>query len=245
MNRAAMLAAVLVSGCSRLAATGLVCGPAGRGPPGRATDVLPPGGLSVSSALAGASEVEAKFVDLPPVSGWPRPLRAKGPVYALVEFHPYVGQLGVLSETRRADAGTGFGIVAGYRLPMANAKTLGFELNYEWSDHTNEAAGGGVDATAKRVVAAARLNMRMDEKLTPFAVAGAGIYKLEFDGMDPTYNLSGLGVMMGGGVDYSPSPSFSIRAELGLHIWAAGEEASDHGGTAETLTLGLGAAVSF
>lgn len=233
---AAALVAALVSGCSGVMVGDVACEPSG---------VFPPGAAAVPSALAAAGEPETKFVDLPAVGGWPKLLRAKGPVYALIEFHPYVGQLGVLSESERADSGLGFGFVAGYRLPMANAKALGFEFIYERSGHTNEAAGAGADATAKRLVLASRLNLRMDEKLTPFAVAGAGIYKLEFDGLDPTYNLSGLGVMMGGGVDYSPKPGFSVRAALNLHIWAAGEEGSDRGGTAETLALGLGAAVSF
>ncbi len=81
----------------------------------------------------------------------------KGPVYALVELSPYVGQLGVLSDYRRADAGTGFGVVVGYRKPMRNARALGFEVAYGRSGHRNESAR--TDAVATRLVAAARLSM--------------------------------------------------------------------------------------
>jgi opacity protein-like surface antigen len=188
-------------------------------------------------------EEDAPVLRLPPLERWPRTMWLGGAAYALVQLNPYVAQLGVLSEYERADSGLGFGVVAGYRVPMSNAKALGFELAYERSGHTNEDAA--VDATATRLVVAARLNLKMDEKFTPFAVAGAGIYKLEFDGMDPKFNLSGPGVMIGGGVDYSPKSNFSFRAELGMHIWAAEEEGTGHGGTAETLAIGLGASVSF
>ena len=198
----------------------------------------------ISMALPAADhEEDEPVLRLPPLERWPRTMWLGGAAYALVQLNPYVAQLGVLSDYERADSGLGFGVVAGYRLPMSNAKALGFEFVYERSGHTNEDAA--VDATATRLVAATRLSLKMDEKFTPFAVAGAGIYKLEFDGMDPNFNLSGLGVMIGGGVDYSPKSSFSLRAELGMHIWAAEEEGSGHGGTAETFAIGLGASMSF
>lgn len=233
MKRATMVAAVLVSGCSGLVATDTLPPPAGAAPAAAA---------EVPRALAGAGEVETKFVDLPPVGGWPRVLRVKGPVYALVTLSPYVGQLGVLSDYERADAGMGWGLAVGYRMPMGGAKALALEVIYEQSSHTSDATG--FDATATRIVAASRLSMKMDEKLMPFAVVGGGFYDLEFDGMPSEYNLSGLGVMVGGGVDYSPSPGFLIRAEVDVHVWGAAEE-SGSGGTAQTVTLVIGAAVSF
>ena len=212
--------------------------------PAATNSAFHPDTARVSMALPAADyKDDAPVLRLPPLERWPRTMWLGGAAYALVQLNPYVAQLGVLSDYERADSGLGFGVVAGYRFPMANAKALGLELAFERSGHTNEDAA--VDATATRFVAAARLNLKMDEKFTPFAVAGAGIYKLEFDGMDPKFNLSGLGVMIGGGVDYSPRPSFSLRAELGIHIWAAEEEGSGHGGTAETLAIGLGASVSF
>ncbi len=233
VERAAIVAAVLVSGCSGLVATDTLPPPAGAAPAAAA---------AVPRALAGAGEVETTFVDLPPVGGWPRVLRTKGPVYALAQFSPYVGQLGVLSDYERADAGMGYGVVFGYRMPMGGAKALSFEAIYEQSSHTSDATGR--DATATRIVAASRLSMKMDDKLMPFVVAGGGMYALDFDGLPSEYNLSGLGVMLGGGVDYSPSPGFLIRAEVDVHVWGAAEE-SGSGGTAQTLTLVVGAAVSF
>jgi opacity protein-like surface antigen len=247
--RPAVVAVLLLSGCSGTAlvepeSPRRLCTMERRQRPADTGPAFRPDTARVSMALAAADRDEdAPVLQLPPLERWPRTMWLGGAAYALVQLNPYVAQLGVLSQYERADSGLGFGVLAGYRLPMSNAKALGFELAYERSGHTNEDAG--VDATATRLVAAARLNMRMDEKLTPFAVAGAGIYKLEFDGIDPRYNLSGLGLMIGGGVDYSPKSSFSLRAELGIHIWAAEEEGTAHGGTAETLAIGLGASVSF
>ncbi|MHC4501970.1 MAG: outer membrane beta-barrel protein [Planctomycetota bacterium] len=212
-----------------------------------ASAALPPGTAQLPSALAavtpGETDVEVEIVDLPDLSSWPRSLRAEGPTYALFQFSPYVGQFGVLKDYNRADSGVGIGFVGGYRKPLSGAKALAFEVSYGLSFHTNESSE--VDAKATRFIGAARLNMRMDQKLTPFAVAGGGIYKLEFDGLDEKFNLSGMGVMFGGGVDYAPKTSFSVRAELGLHIWDAEEEASGGGGSATTLMLGIGAALSF
>ena len=199
---------------------------------------------ALAAVTAGETDVEVEIVDLPGLSNWPRSLRAKGPTYALFQFSPYVGQFGVLKDCSRADSGIGIGFVGGYRKPLKGAKALALEVSYGWSFHTNESSE--VDATATRLIGAARLNMRMDQKLTPFVVAGGGIYKLEFDGLDEKFNLSGLGVMFGGGVDYAPKTSFSVRAELGVHIWDAEETgASGGGGSATTLMLGVGAAMSF
>lgn len=255
LGRAGVLAAVLVSGCAgalgprssqprrfqTLEQTETGGSPSAALP---ASAALPPGTAELPSALAAVTDVEVEIVDLPVLSSWPRSLRAEGPTYALFQFSPYVGQFGVLKDYSRADSGVGIGFVGGYRKPLSGAKALAIEVSYGWSFHTNESSE--VDATATRLIGAARLNMRMDQKLTPFAVAGGGIYKLEFDGLDEKFNLSGLGVMFGGGVDYAPKTSFSVRAELGLHIWDAAEEsASGGGGSATTLMLGIGAALSF
>ena len=241
--RPAVLTALLLSGCSGMALVEPESPRAARRPTATASAFLPDA-ARVSMALPAADhEEDAPVLRLPPLERWPRTMWLGGAAYALVQLNPSVAQLGVLSEYERADSGLGFGVVAGYRFPMSNAKALGFEVAYERSGHTNQDAD--VDAIATRFVAAARLNLKMDEKFTPFAAVGAGIYKLEFDGIDPKFNLSGRGVMIGGGVDYSPKPNFSLRAELGIHIWAAEEEGSGHGGTAETLSVGLGASVSF
>jgi len=247
----ALVAAVLVSGClsAALPASAVLPAPLDAGlSVGRTNATGPPGTAELPSALAavtaGETDVEVEIVDLPGLSSWPRSLRAKGPTYALFQFSPYVGQFGVLKDYSRADSGVGIGFVGGYRKPLSGAKALAFEVSYGLSFHTNESSD--VDAKATRFIGAARPNMRMDQKLTPFAVAGGGIYKLEFDGLDEKFNLSGLGVMFGGGVDYAPKTSFSVRAELGLHIWDAEEKgASGGGGSATTLMLGIGAALSF
>lgn len=243
---AAGVVAVLVSGCGGFVATDVVPGAREDEPLRRSGAAFAPRAAAFSAALAGADgdeSVEIQDVYLPALSSWPRSLRAKGPVYALVQVNPFVGQFGVLADYERADTGFGFGIVGGYRKPMSGAKALALEGIFERSSHTNESSD--VDATATRLIAAARLNMKMDEKLTPFVVAGGGRYKLEFDGLDSRFNLSGLGVMFGGGIDYAPKTNFSVRAEMNLHIWDAAEEGSGGGGMAETLTLGFGAAVSF
>jgi hypothetical protein len=86
--------------------------------------------------------------------------------------------------------------------------------------------------------------MRMDEKTTPFVVAGGGIYQLQFANLDPMYHLSGLGMLVGGGVDFTPQPTISIRAEVGLHIWSA-EEESGGGGVAQTVNVGIGVGANF
>ena len=202
----------------------------------------PQGMSGVTNSLAGASVVQPVVVDLPPLNKWPRYLRSSGPFYGLVQLSPYVGQFGVPADAGRADAGLGFGLVFGYRVPFSSTNALGFELMYESSSHQNDVSR--VDASAKRIVAGVRANFKMDERMVPFAVAGLGKYTLKFDGLDPKYNLSGMGVMFGGGVSFSPKPRLSLRAELALHLWDAAEE-SGHGGFAQTLALALGTAFSF
>jgi opacity protein-like surface antigen len=196
----------------------------------------------VTRFLAGASDVQPVIVDLPPLKNWPRYLRSAGPLYGLVQLSPYVGQFGVPADTGRAGAGIGFGLVFGYRIPFSSTNALGIEVMYESSKHDNDASR--VDARAKRLVVGARANFKMDERLVPFAVAGLGRYSLEFDGLDPKYDLSGMGVMFGGGVSFSPKPRLSVRAELNLHLWDAAE-ASGNGGGAQTLALSFGTAFSF
>ncbi len=234
---AAILAAVLLTGCSSFVME-----------PGRSNRLLTPRSSSeIAVALAGAngvgtSAIEIEIVDIPGLSSWPRSLRAAGPMYALFQLQPYVGQFGVIRDQKRADSGLGFGLVFGHRKPMSGAKSLGLEFIFERSGHTNESSA--VDATATRLLGAARMNLNMDKELTPFIVAGGGMYSLKFDGLDPKFNLSGLGFMAGGGVDFSPKRNLAVRAELVLHIWDAAQE-DGAGGMAETLTLGVGAALSF
>ena len=197
----------------------------------------------LARALPAAPEAEPEIAHLPPLKSWPRYLRSEGPLYALFQLSPLVAQLGIVKDAKRADSGTGIGLVFGYRKPLGGANSLGFEFIYETSQHHNESSD--VPATATRLLGGVRWSFRMDERLVPFALAGGGLYELTFDGLDPKFGLSGLGFMIGGGVDFSPSARFALRAELALHIWDAAEKGSGAGGMAETLTLGLGAAVSF
>jgi opacity protein-like surface antigen len=198
--------------------------------------------LAGAGFQSGVGDIEPVVIELPSLGPSPRYLRSSGPFYAQFQLSPYVGQFGILADAERADSGVGYGAVFGYRIPVAGANALGIEFIYESSRHHNDASD--VDARATRAVAGMRMSFRMDERVVPFGVAGVGSYKLEFDGLDPTFNLSGLGVMLGGGLNFAPSSRFSLRTELALHIWDAAQE-SGAGGTAETLTLGLGAALSF
>jgi hypothetical protein len=199
---------------------------------------------SPAALLSGDLGEEAPLLEFPRLERWPRTMYLGGAMYAHVQLSPYVGQFGVLQEYELADAGAGFGVSAGMRFPAGSATALGVELLYERSAHTN--AGADVAATATRLLGAARLGFNMDRKLSPFAVVGFGSYSLEFDRLDSQYDVAGPGLLMGGGVDYSPKPKFTIRAELGLHVWTATEQRSGGGtGGAQTLALGLGAAVSF
>lgn len=230
----------------------LLCGCAGVTPwvmaPGQRLEIAdkatarPGGAFEVTHLLAGATEIQPVIVDLPPLAKWPRYLRSSGPLYGLVQLSPYVGQFGAPADAGRADSGMGYGAVLGYRVPLSGANTLGFELIYETSSHNNEASG--VDASATRIVAGLRASFKMDERMVPFIVAGVGQYSLKFDTLDPKFNLSGLGVMLGAGLNISPSPRFSFRVEVALHLWDAAEE-SGNGGLAETLAVALGTAFSF
>jgi hypothetical protein len=199
----------------------------------------------VASVLAAAGEepaVATGVLRLPSLSGWPRFMRPAGPLYALVELQPYVGQFGAPADYKRADSGSGIGVVAGYRVPMGGAKALGIEILYERSGHTNEASD--VDAGATRLGAGVRLNLRMDERVSAFALVGGGLYALEFDRLDPGFDLHGPGVFFGGGVDFTPGGRATLRAGAVLHVWDAAQK-DGSGGAAETLGLNLGAAVSF
>jgi hypothetical protein len=170
-----------------------------------------------------------------------------GAGYALVQFNPYVGQLGVLAERKRAGAGLGFGIVCGYRMIVRGATAIGLEVVVDASEHTNDISHTAAHAT--RTGVGLRASFRADEALQPFVSAGGGQYALRSDGMPSKFDLAGPGVFVGGGLDYSPpSPSqrgrFFARAELSLGLWGAVDEVGG-GGLAGTVTLGLGAAVSF
>lgn len=208
-----------------------------------------PGGLDSfalpTSALAAAlesEEIEPTIVDIPDLPSWPRFLRFRGPMYALVQFEPYVGQMGILADKERADAGMGIGFVGGVRTPMAGGKSLGFEGLLGMSRHYN--AASDVDANATRLAGAVRMSFGADEKVVPFVVGGVGRYRLSFDKLPSEYNLSGLGALVGGGVEYVSGGTVSARAELTLHIWDAAQP-DGGGGLAETLVLALGAAFSF
>ena len=213
---------------------------------------FPPGAVRVSSALlarrrsrAPSTEVgddDAPLLRLPPLERLPRTMWLKGAAYALVQFNPYVGQLGVLAESKRADAGLGFGVVCGYRLTVRGTTAVGLEVSYDASEHTNEISQTG--ARASRTGLGLRASLHADEKLSPFLAAGVGLYAIDFGDLPPKYDLSGSGVFLGGGADFSPSSRFSMRGELSLGLWEATDELGG-GGIAATLTLGLGAVVSF
>lgn len=236
----ASVTALLLSGCAGV--TLGVTAPERRMAVAERVTARPSGSSEVTHILAGATDIQPVIVDLPPLGKWPRYLRSSGPLYGLVQLSPYVGQFGLPADAGRANAGMGYGVTVGYRVPFSGENAIGFELIYEASGHDNEASG--VDASATRIVAGLRANFGMDERMVPFAVAGIGRYSLEFDGLDPKFDLSGLGVMFGGGVNISPSPRFSFRAEIALHLWDAAEE-SGNGGLAETLAVAFGTAFSF
>lgn len=226
-------------------ALGLLSGCLGSVPlqlPERAGRAAPAAAARLDGLLSAAiGDVEPKVFHVP-VERWPRSLRNAGPVYVLVHLSPYVGQLGAIAETRRADAGSGYGAVLGYRIPAAGATVLGFEILREASGHWN--SNSDVAAAATRTCLALRANFRADSKVQPLAVAGGGLYAVEFEGLDPRFDISGPGFLLGGGVDFAPSRRFSARVELSLHVWAAAEE-SGGGGLAGTLAFNLGAALSF
>ena len=230
-----VLAAFFLAGCfgreSHLSAAG-------------AGDALPATTTSPALLLLAAEQEgpELHAFDLPPLGRWPLSFGGRGPVYAFVQLAPYVGQLGVLAEARRADTGTGFGATFGYRVPLTGARSLGFELICETSSHHNEASD--VDGRANRISAGARLSFRADQRIVPFAVAGAGYYELRFEDLGFGTELAGPGLLVGGGVDYVPVKAFTVRLEMNVHVWDAADDYG-HGGVAATITIGLGAGTSF
>jgi hypothetical protein len=237
--RASVWSALIVSGS--LAGCGmqglmLAGDPAGAAGPPVLASLAP-------SLAAGLGDEDLPVLELPALEKIPRTMWVGGALYAMVQFSPYVGQLGVLEKYKRADTGAGVGIVAGYRIPVKSTTALGIEFVMDQSAHTSEASDVG--ATATRILGEARLSMSMDRKLSPFALAGVGIYTLAFDEIDSRYDLSGPGLVIGGGIDFSPKKSFSLRAELDAHFWVAEEEASGGGGLATTLSLVLGAGMNF
>ena len=235
----AIVAAAALMGCVATGPEGSVAGGDLR------ASAYPPLAVEVPGLLTSEAgdSVTPQVVSLPPGDGWPRLLPDAGPFYALAQFSPYVGQFGVLADWDRADAGYGLGALFGYRLPLNNAFALGLEVQYEFSEHKNPSAG--VDAHHTRYGGAVRATFNFDRKLRPFGVVGGGEYRMEFDSVDPKFFLRGLGVFLGGGVDYVHSGQLAIRGEMTIHIWDAAEIGYDKGGTATTLFLGAGAAFSF
>ncbi len=249
------LAAAVLSGCAAVRPAGFVEVARDRvsapGGPGRLLSQAVPGSwyLPLAGEIAGrlASDMGdfeiPEEVSLPPMDRWPRTFADAGPFYALAQFSPLVAPLGVLKENGRADAGYGIGALFGYKLPLSNALALGLEVQTELSEHVNPSSD--VKAHQTRTGFAVRVMFRFDEVLRPFGVAGIGQYDMEFDSVDPSFFLSGLGVFMGGGVDYVQSDRLTIRGEMTLHIWDAAEKGSGNGGVAQTLFLGAGAAFTF
>jgi len=231
-----LVGGVAAAGC-------LAAGPELATPPGTPADRPAAGWALPAGALAAARERldDAEIVELPALEAWPRSIRT-GRLYGLFQVSPLVAQMGVLADASRADAGFGIGVVFGYRFLVGGTTTLGVEFVNEESWHRNPASD--VQGLASRTGVGARVSFRVDEKMHPFALAGVGSYTLDFEELGPEYDLSGGGVFFGGGVDFALKRNFSARAELVMHVWDAAEP-SGHGGVAETLGLGLGAAVSF
>jgi opacity protein-like surface antigen len=230
---ALVVVAAALTGCARQDLSPLAAGTRGA-----RADVASPAGR-----LAADFDESMPVVELPPLARLPRTIWTGGSTYALVYFSPYVGQFGVLAEYERADAGMGLGIAAGTRVPFKETTVLGLEFILDSSAHTNTASGVG--ATAMRTLCGARMSFAMDKKLSPFALAGGGLYSLEYDTLDPEYDLSGLGFMLGGGVDFAPKKKVSLRAELDVHFWVAQEQGAGGGGLATTVCLVLGGGMSF
>jgi hypothetical protein len=241
----AALAALVLAGCSGTAFVQ-------PGPKGDA--VFPEGAVRASSLLpargrsrfrpAEVTEVEEDLpvLRLPTLERWPRTMRQSGAAYALVQLNPYVGQLGVLAEGKRADAGMGYGLVCGYRFKVRGTTAFGLEIAHEASNHTNEVSG--TEARAKCTGMGLRASLRADENLSPFVAVGVGGYSLDSIELPPEYDLSGAGVTVRSGAEYSPSRRFSVRTELSVGVWEAADEVGGKG-LAATVTIGVGAAVSF
>lgn len=199
-------------------------------------------GSSAADIFATGNGKEPTRVDLPSLEQWPAYLPGRSPWYGLITLSPYVSQMGILADTERADSGMGFGAVFGYDMPLFSATSLGFEMSYEQSRHQN--LSSDVGALATRLGAGLRMTFRIDETIRPFVIAGAGAYSMDFDDLDPKFDLSGEGFYFGGGTGFALKSRFAIKAGMCMHIWDAAE-ASGRGGVAQTLTVNLGAAVNF
>ncbi len=204
-------------------------------------------GLALPSTLEplrflAAGTQEPTYVDLPNADRWPRSMQGGGPMHVAVMFAPYVGVFGALADIERSDAGSGFGVAVGYRMPSSSSRTLDLSLAYEESSHHNPTSD--VEGRATRLGARLGMSFAMGNKTRPYAAVGAEMSSLTFDGLASEYGFSGPGLFVGGGIDYSPSGSVSLRAEIGLHVWDA-TDGSGGGGVTETLSVGLGAAFGF
>ncbi len=244
---AAVSGCILAAGCAAVRPTGFVdsIGASTPGGPGRSW-YPPPAGEVASRLASETSDLDTpapEEVSLPPMESWPRTFADAGPFYALGQFSPLVAPLGVLKESGRADAGYGIGALFGYKLPLSNALALGLEVQIEFSEHLNPSSD--VKAHQTRTCGAVRAMFRFDEELRPFGVVGGGRYSMTFDSVSSDFHLFGLGMFLGGGVDYVQSDRLTIRGEMTLHIWDAAEKGSGNGGVAQVLFLGAGAAFTF
>lgn len=185
-----------------------------------------------------------QVVLLPATDRWPRTFPDAGPFYALAQLSPLVFPVGVLKETDRLDGvGFGLGALAGWRLPLTNAFSLGFEVQTELSEHKNPSAG--VKAHHTRWGGAVRATFNIDRNLRPFGVAGGGQYEVQFNEVPSSFHFAGQGIFLGGGVDYVYLDQLTIRGEMTLHLWNATEKGSGVSGQAAMLFIGAGAAFSF
>jgi len=198
---------------------------------------------STADALLAADSVEPEIVALPPLPRWPILMRTAGPFYTHVMLAPLVIQTGILADARRADAGAGVSFAFGMVLFTGGTTMLGLEGVFGQSSHYNPTSE--VDGTASRQCVAGRLLMGGDQARHPFVVAGVGSYALAFDGLDDRFDLSGIGVYAGGGVDFVTTRNLSVRVDGEVHIWDAAESGSGNGGVAGTVRIGVGAALSF
>ena len=231
------LAGALLTGCVASGPSGSVDGGASG---------YPPLAREVPRALvADVGEFAApQEVLLPATDRWPRTFPDAGPFYALAQISPLVFPVGVLRSTDRLDSvGYGLGAPAGWRLPLTNAFSLGFELQAELSEHKNPSAD--VKAHYTRTGGAVRATFNLDRSLRPFGVAGGGLYEVQFNDVPARFHLSGAGMFLGGGVDYVYLDRLTIRGEMTLHLWSAAEKGSGGSGQAAMLCIGGGAAFSF
>jgi hypothetical protein len=233
----AFLAGALAAGC-------VASGPSGSVDVGASG--YPPLARDIPQALvADVGEFAVpQEVLLPATDRWPRTFPDAGPFYVLAQFSPLVFPVGVLRGTDRLDGvGYGLGALAGWRLPLTNAFSLGFEVQGELSEHKNPSAG--VKAHHTRLGGAVRATFNLDRNLRPFGVAGGGEYEVQFNEIPGSFHLAGPGVFLGGGVDYVHLDRLAIRGEMTLHLWNAAEKGSGASGQAAMLFIGAGAAFSF